>query len=162
LGSILAVDNIASSNYNAFQFNLRNNAAPFIFGLSYTYSHSIDNSSDRSDADFVNSYELAGNKASSNFDQRHNLSLNYIYDLRLRQILHSWTHLLDDDPTNLLSPRKTGSGGGAWDSPVSRALLDDWQFSGIIIFQTGTPFSVINGGSAGGTGVPDNAGVANY
>src|SRR5262249_17825049 len=105
---------------------------------------------------------LAGNKASSNFDQRHNLSLNYIYDLRLRQILHSWTHLLDDDPTNLLSPRKTGSGGGAWDSPVSRALLDDWQFSGIIIFQTGTPFTVINGGSAGGTGVPDNAGVANY
>src|SRR5262249_22148191 len=50
----------------------------------------------------------------------------------------------------------------SWNSPVARALLDDWQFSGIIVFQTGTPFSVINGGSPGGTGVSDNAGVANY
>jgi hypothetical protein len=41
-------------------------------------------------------------------------------------------------------------------------LLRGWQLSGITIFQTGTPFSVINGGSSGGIGVSDNAGVANY
>lgn len=159
LGSILAVDNIASSKYNAFQLSLRRTTAPLVFGLSYTYSHSIDNSSDRADADFVNSYNLASNKASSNFDQRHNLSFNYIYDLALRKLLYSWTHWLDNDPTNELSAH---NGGGSWDSSASRVLLDGWQFSGIIIHQTGTPFSVINGGSSGGIGVSDNAGVANY
>jgi hypothetical protein len=34
--------------------------------------------------------------------------------------------------------------------------------SGIVIKQTGTPFSVINGGSPGGISVSDNGGVANY
>jgi hypothetical protein len=160
MGSVLAVANTASSNYNAFQLSLRKTTAPIVFGLSYTYSHSLDNSSDRADADFVNSYDLASNKASSNFDQRHNLSFNYIYDLPLRKFLYGWTHLLDDDPTNEVSPHTTS--GDSWDSSTSRVLLDGWQFSGIIIFQSGTPFSVINGGSAGGIGVSDNAGVANY
>lgn len=162
LGSILAVVNNANSKYHAFQLSLRKTTAPLVFGLSYTYSHSIDNSSDRADADFVNSYNLASNKASSNFDQRHNLSFNYIYDLPLRKFLYGWTHLFDDDPTNEVSAHRARSGADSWDSPVPRALLDGWQFSGIIVFQTGTPFSVINGGSPGGIGVSDNAGVANY
>jgi hypothetical protein len=162
LGSILSVANIASSKYNALQLSVRHATAPFVFGLSYTYSHSLDNSSDRSDADFVNSYNLSSNKASSNFDQRHNLSFNYIYDLPLRKSLYNWTHWLDDDPTNEVSGHKAGSSGNFWDSSVSKVLLDDWQLSGIIIFQTGTPFSVINGGSPGGIAVSDNAGVANY
>ena len=160
LGSILDVANIASSNYNAFQLSVRKTTAPVSFGLSYTYSHSIDNSSDRADADFVNSYNLASNKASSNFDQRHSLSLSYIYDLPL---VH-FTHWLDDEPTNELSAHKTNGGGAAKADPsaLSDALLRGWQLSGITIFQTGTPFSVINGGSSGGVGVSDNAGVANY
>jgi len=45
---------------------------------------------------------------------------------------------------------------------AAKTWLDDWQLSGIIVFQSGTPFSIINGGSAGGVGVSDNAGVANY
>jgi hypothetical protein len=162
LGSILSVANIANSNYNAFQLGVRHTAAPFVFGLSYTYSHSLDDSSDRSDADFVNSYNLSSNKASSNFDQRHNLSFSYIYDLPLRKFLYNWTHWLDDDPTNEVSAHKAGSSRSSWDSSLSKVLLDGWQFSGIIIFQTGTPFSVINGGSPGGIGVSDNGGVANY
>jgi len=40
--------------------------------------------------------------------------------------------------------------------------LNGWELSGITVFQTGTPFSVINGGSPGGVGVSDNGGVANY
>jgi len=162
LGSILAVANNASSNYNAFQLSVRKTTAPLSFGLSYTYSHSIDNSSDRADADFVNSYDLASNRASSNFDQRHSVSLNFIYDLPFRKFLYNLTNGLDNEPTNQLSSHKAGSNGNSWDSSASRLLLDGWQFSGIIIFQTGTPFSVINGGSSGGIGVSDNAGVANY
>jgi len=162
LGSILSVANIATSTYNAFQLGVRRTTAPLVFGLSYTYSHSLDDSSDRSDADFVNSYDLSSNKASSNFDQRHSLSFNYIYDLPLRKFFYNLTSGLDDEPTNELSSHKAGSNGNFWDTSVSQVLLDGWQFSGIIVFQTGTPFSVINGGSPGGIGVSDNAGVANY
>ena len=44
---------------------------------------------------------------------------------------------------------------------VMRALLDGWEFSGITVFQSGTPFSIINGGGSTGISVADNAGVAN-
>ena len=160
LGSVLSVANIASSNYNAFQLSVRRTIAPLILGLSYTYSHSIDDSSDRSDADFVNSYDLSSNRASSNFDQRHSATVSFIYDLPIRKVLNGWSHAFDDEPTNQLASPKGAS--TVWDSNASRVLLDGWQLSGIIIFQTGTPFSVINGGSSGGIGVSDNGGVANY
>jgi hypothetical protein len=166
MGSILAVANNASSNYNAFQFSLRKTVTPFVFGLSYTYSHSIDDSSDRSDADFVNSYDLASNRASSNFDERHSLSVNYIYDLPLEKMVHGFTQVMDElthDPTNELSKHKAAAGSGSSNpSAWSDTFLRGWQLSGITVFQTGTPFSVINGGSPGGISVSDNAGVANY
>ena len=163
LGSILSVANFADSRYNAFQFSVRRTVAPLVVGISYTFSHSIDDSSDRADADFVNSYDLAGNKASSNFDQRHSLSFSYIYDLPLQRALYNFTHFLDDAATSELSTHKTDPGTGSYQpSAVSDFLLRGWQLSGITIFQTGTPFSVINGGSSGGVGVADNGGVANY
>jgi Carboxypeptidase regulatory-like domain len=162
MGDILSVANIASSNYNAFQLSLRQTVAPFVVGLSYTYSHSIDDSSDRSDADFVNSYDLSGNRASSNFDERNNLAINFIYNLPLRNLLYRFTHLFDNDPSNQLSSHKGASSGNSWDSSAANVLLDGWQLSGIVIHQSGTPFSVINGGSSGGIAVSDNAGVANY
>jgi hypothetical protein len=40
-------------------------------------------------------------------------------------------------------------------------IFSSWEFSGITTFQSGTPFSVINGGSSTGISVLDNAGVAN-
>lgn len=164
LGSILSVANIADSRYNAFQLSVRRTVAPLILGISYTYSHSIDDSSDRADADFVNSYDLPGNKASSNFDQRHLLSVSYIYDLPLQRVLYNFTHVFDDEPTNELSNHKAAPGAenGRVASAASDLLLRGWQLSGITVFQTGTPFSVINGGSPGGVGVADNGGVANY
>jgi hypothetical protein len=164
MGSILSVSNAADSKYNAFQLSVRRSLAPLVLGLSYTYSHSIDDSSDRSDADFVNSYDLAGNKASSNFDQRHSLSVSYIYDLPLQRILSRLTHwaLEDPDPEHRPAPSSAAAPGGRPPSAFSNTLLGGWQLSGITIFQTGTPFSVINGGSSGGIGVADNGGVANY
>jgi hypothetical protein len=162
LGSILNVANIASSNYNAFQFSVRQTIAPLVLGLSYTYSHSIDDSSDRSDANFVNSYDLPSNKASSDFDQRHSLSISYIYDLPLQSVLYNFTHAFDNDQTNELSRHQAAPSAGNPSSALSDLLLHGWQLSGITVFQTGTPFSVINGGSPGGIGVSDNAGVANY
>jgi hypothetical protein len=43
---------------------------------------------------------------------------------------------------------------------LARLLGDGWEFSGITTFQSGTPFSVINGASSTGISVVDNAGVA--
>lgn len=163
-GSILSVSNVADSRYNAFQLSLHRTIAPLVFGIAYTYSHSIDDSSDRADADFVNSYDLAGNKASSNFDQRHLLSVSYIYDLHLQEFFHNLSAWADSDPTNQLSSKKSGSSAteGSFSSAAADFLLRGWQLSGITVFQSGTPFSVINGGSSGGISVSDNAGVANY
>jgi hypothetical protein len=44
---------------------------------------------------------------------------------------------------------------------IWRHIFDGWQLSGITIFQSGTPFSVVNGGGSDGTGTSDNAGVGN-
>jgi hypothetical protein len=59
---------------------------------------------------------LANNRASSNFDLRHNLSISYVYGL----------------------PFFRASG-------FAHSVLGGWQVSGITVAQTGTPFSVTNG-----------------
>jgi carboxypeptidase family protein len=128
---IKRLDNAASSIYHGLQASLRKTVGALQFSLAYTYSHSIDDSSSGGDTGFVDSYDLALNRASSNFDQRHVLAASYIYDL----------------------PFFKGNG-------LTHTLLGGWQVSGITSVQTGSPFTVINGG--GGTGTPsDNAGVAN-
>ena len=164
LGSILSVANVGDSKYNAFQFSLRRTTAPLVLGVSYTYSHSIDDSSDRSDADFVNSYDRAANKASSNFDQRHSLTVSYIYDLPDKKdwsrIIH-WL-LTDYSPKDSSASKTLPAPVNGQDSTLDSVLWSGWQLSGITVFQTGTPFSIINGGSPGGISVSDNAGVANY
>jgi hypothetical protein len=40
-----------------------------------------------------------------------------------------------------------------------KTLLDKWQLAGIVAYQSGTPFSIVNAGSASGIGAADNAGV---
>lgn len=155
LDQIFSLQNVARSSYHSFQTTLRRTRGPFTIGGSYSYSHSIDNSSDRSDATFVNSYDLQSNKASSNFDQRHLLNISYIYDL--------------PNLSTTLSGLGSGHAGDSTEDDVPlpaspsrflRVLGDGWQVSGITVFQSGTPFSVINGGS-GSVSVLDNAGVAN-
>jgi hypothetical protein len=141
LGQIIALENVANSTYNAFQSTLRRTAGPLTLGVSYTYSHSLDNSSDRSDATFVNSYDLAANKASSNFDQRNLLNVSYITELPLAHIYTVQT--------------------GHAPSETVQKWMKGWELSGITTFQSGTPFSVVNAGGINGVSVPDNAGVAN-
>jgi hypothetical protein len=150
--NIISVDNIADSKYNALQGTLRQTLGSLTVGLAYTYSHSIDDSSDRSSANFANSLDLRSNRASSDFDQRHILNINYIYDLPFVKLLQGFTGLVGsgDDSQNA-SPWSPGA--------TVKTLLGGWQISGITTFQTGTPFSVINGGGSDGTGASDNAGV---
>ena len=129
IGSIQRKDQTGSSNYNALEASLRHSIGGLELNAAYTYSHSIDDSSDYNDTGFVNSYNLNAYRASSNFDQRHNITLAYVYDLpflRAKGLAHS--------------------------------LLGGWQWSGITLIQSGSPFSVYNEGF---NATADNAGVGN-
>ena len=78
IGQIYSIQNAANSSYNALQATVRSTGGPVTLVAAYTYSHSIDDSSDRSDETFVNLMDLAANRASSSFDQRHLLSVGYV------------------------------------------------------------------------------------
>jgi hypothetical protein len=154
IGRIFSLQNVASSNYNALQMTLRRSTGPLTLGIAYSYSHSIDDSSDRSDTTLVNALDLAANRASSNFDQRHLLNISYLYKLdSVVSKLRYWFSDADSDASPSSTPLPDDSG-------FSRVMFDGWELSGITTFQSGTPFSVINGASSE-VSVLDNAGVAN-
>jgi hypothetical protein len=147
-GQIYSLENVANSNYNALQITLRRTKGPLTLGLSYSYSHSIDDSSDRTEANVVNSYDLAANRASSDFDQRHLVNADYIYDLPFGRWLNS------------LFPEESDGASGNHNESHFHGFFDNWKLSGVTIYSTGTPFSVLNAGSANGVSSSDNAGVA--
>ena len=124
VGSLQRVEPQANSTYNSLQISVRRTRGPLTLDLAYTYSHSLDDSSDKADSNFVDSSNLKKNHASSNFDQRHILTVSWVYDLPFF--------------------RKPG---------LSRGILGGWQFAGIMTSQSGTPFSVFNGvyGDSAGT-----------
>ncbi|MFZ0734726.1 MAG: carboxypeptidase regulatory-like domain-containing protein [Candidatus Sulfotelmatobacter sp.] len=134
ISTVTRLTNAASSNYNALQVSARKSVGALSLSLAYTYSHSIDDSSDRYDGSFVNSYDFAANRASSTFDERHMLNIGYIYDLPFF--------------------RKPG---------LTHTFLGGWQYSGIATFATGTPFSVTNGTNYGdNAGVGNAVGSGSY
>jgi hypothetical protein len=129
-GDVTGKEYRASSNYNSLQISVRRTIAPLTVAVAYTYSHSLDDESDWQDVNFVNSYNLKGNYASSNFDERHILTVSYIYDIP--------------------SGHREG---------ISKILLANWEYSGITTFYTGTPFSVTNGIFGDNAGVANGVGT---
>jgi len=133
LSSIQSVEPEANSNYNALQFSLRKTSGALTLDVAYTYSHSLDNSSDATDSNFVNSANLHANYASSNYDQRHIFTTAWTYEVPFH-----------------------GKG-------ISRSFLGGWQYAGIMTLQTGTPFSVVNGVYGDSAGVADGTtGIGSY
>jgi hypothetical protein len=161
--NILRVENVANSNYNGLQASLRHTKGSLTLGVAYTYSHSFDDASDRASGNFVNSINLKQNYASSDFDQRHLLSVNYIYDLPFIQLLYRFTRFTpDDEPATGSGPAPASQPAPDWrNNSWVKTLLDHWQFSGITAYMTGTPFSVVNQGGTTGIATADNAGVGN-
>jgi hypothetical protein len=149
MGQVYSLQNVANSVYHAMQLSVRRTAGPLTLGVSYTWSHSIDDASDRTEATFINAYNLPSNRASSDFDQRHSLTVSYVYQVPLLKMYQKIMSLGDDDSTNTLTS-KNGYGN---------KLFEGWEISGITLFQTGTPFSVLNAGSVDGISAPDNAGI---
>jgi hypothetical protein len=120
-GTITHIEEASSSIYHALQASVRRNVGQLQLSAGYTYSHSIDDASDRSDTSFVNAYDFAMNRGSSSFDQRHVVNISYVWDMPF------------------------------FKSPgLANKTLGGWQFSGITSIASGSPFSpVFNTDNAG-------------
>ena len=110
----------ANSTYNSLQARFQQRLTTGLSVLaSYTWSKSIDDASNffssAGDANFPqNSYDVRAERARSDFDLRHRLSLSYSYDLP----------------------------SGHFDARWLRTLTGGWQTLGILTFQSGRPFTV--------------------
>ena len=138
-GSIRETDNSASSMYNSLQVAWnRRFSGGLQFGVSYTLSKSMDSGSNQRDV-IPDTYDPGMMWGPSEFDARHILVFNYLYDLPFFR-----NH-----------------------STLSGKLLGGWQISGITQFQTGLPCSVAGsndytagpkGSGIGGVGLDSNFG----
>ena len=116
VGSITRVENSANSIYNSLQVALRRSLGDLTLSASYTYSHSIDDSSDRYDPVFTYPGDFGLSRGSSNFDVRQAFTLSYVYALPFF--------------------KKAGA---------MHTALGGWQISGISTALSGLPFTVTNG-----------------
>lgn len=119
-----AYSTIGDSWYNAFQFTLRKRFQQGLsFDLNYTYSHSLDTASDNESSGSItgvniqNPLNLDINKGSSDFDVRHLINANYIYEL----------------PFGKGKPFLNGGG------KLANAIFGGWTMTGIVRWNTGLP-----------------------
>jgi Carboxypeptidase regulatory-like domain len=128
------IGNYASSNYNGLLLTLRKRISHGLqFDFNYTYSHSIDNMSEITNnyvtytgtgAGLVCDLEnLRTCRASSDFDARHLISANYVYDLPFG------------------NGREFGRNAPKWVD----FFIGGWSWSGIVSYRTGYPFTVHSG-----------------
>jgi hypothetical protein len=114
-GSIRETDNVASSRYNSLQVSWNRRFSDSLqFGVSYTLAKSMDSGSNQRDV-VPDTYDTSMLWGPSEFDARHSLIVNYVYQLPFLR-------------------KQEGLAG---------KLLGGWQLSGISQFQTGVPCSVI-------------------
>jgi hypothetical protein len=130
-GNINYYENAGSTNYNGLQLTANRRFTQGLqFGMSYTWSKSMDFSS--TDQTTVATYAPIRfwNYGKSTYDQTHNLVINYMWDVPK------------------LSRR--------WNSAVSRTVFDNWQIAGFTAFVSGTPtgvgFSTVDGAEITGGG----------
>jgi hypothetical protein len=117
-GNINLYESAATSNYNALQIQVqRRTAKGLFFGVSYTWSKAMGTalSGGTNDNSFVrpDQYNREANYAPTSFDRRHILAINYVYS----------------------TPRLE------WGNRLTRLATDGWQISGVVLAQTGAPFT---------------------
>ncbi|HEX8688386.1 MAG TPA: carboxypeptidase-like regulatory domain-containing protein [Pyrinomonadaceae bacterium] len=116
--------NAGSSDYHSMQVSLdKRLSRGFSGGLHYTWSSFIDTASDTFNpsggevAVAQDSFNLENDRGRSTFDRPHRLSANFVYEL-------PWAR------------DQKGFVGHA---------LGGWQFNGFVTFQSGAPFTPLNG-----------------
>lgn len=122
-----AIRSVGFSSYNSMQAAMRKqfrNGDQIDF--NWTWSHSIDmgstteNNADASRGIIINPYARRQMRASSDFDQRHNINVNYVYNL----------------------PFGNGARYLSGLSGVANHILGGWQVAGLGRWTTGLPASV--------------------
>ncbi|MGC1229088.1 MAG: TonB-dependent receptor, partial [Candidatus Sulfotelmatobacter sp.] len=91
-GSNTNQSTIGNSNYNALELSLRHTSGPLQLFASYTFSKSLDQSSNLGEE--VNPINPAFSRALSAFDVEHNFVASYAYELPLKHLFHTenrWT-----------------------------------------------------------------------
>ena len=142
--AINAVENEFNSNYHAAQVSIEKRFSHnSLLNVYYTWSHALtDNQTDRSTA-AQNSYSIRGDYGPTQFDRRHIVTADYVYEL-------PWLR--------------------SQQGPVGR-VLGGWEVSGLVTYQSGAPLTPTTSGvdpaglgflgaSAAG-GRPDLVGSAN-
>ncbi len=129
-GSIRQTDDVANSIYNSLQVAWnRRYSSGLQFGVSYTFSKSMDDGSNQRDV-IPNTYDPRMMWGPSEFDARHILVFSYLYDLPFFK-----------NRSNL-----------------SGKLLGGWQISGVTQFQTGQPCGAAHASDYAGVGLDSNFG----
>ena len=110
--TIIEAENTGGSFFHAMEANLKRRLTKgFLFGVAYTWSKSLDYGSSNG-TNIPNAYDNSIMYGPSDFDTRHVMVANYVWDLPFAT--HS-THRL------------------------TRGVLGNWQFSGTIQDQSGRP-----------------------
>jgi hypothetical protein len=131
--ALYAWSSIGTSAYNAGQFVLRSRPMHGLqFDFNYTYSKSIDEGSDAERVPefgglsaVINTWAPKQLRAPSDFDARHQINANWVYDLPVG--------------------RNKRFGGGF--NRFADSVLGGWQVSGIYRWTSGFPFSIPAGGT---------------
>jgi hypothetical protein len=110
--------NWGKSSYHSLQANLRRRMGKWVTGnFSYTWAKSIDTVSSDGAVVEHNAFNIAANRAASDFDRRHRFTAAYVIELPTPEF--------------------------ALGSAFGKAVLGGWNISGLATLQTGTPFSLI-------------------
>ncbi len=146
LGAIHVVTGVGNMNYHSGQFKLERRYGNNLFFLtSYTWSKSIDNVSSSLFDSAVsggvqNVFDPEANRAVSDWDVPHRVAFSTILGL----------------------PYGKGQRYGAQAHPALRAVLGNWQMTGIFIASSGVPGTVTVGSTVpGGDARPNLVGDAN-
>lgn len=113
------------SNYHSFQVSLNKRLSHGLsFLTSYTWSHSIDDTSGYETASYgyrgINPYDFRTNRGDSSFDARQRLVFSYDWEVP--------------------------GASRFWSNAFTRGVLDGWHFAGITTLQTGFPVEIADTG----------------
>lgn len=133
LSALIVRGNGSHSSYEALQLRLDSRRLTTLggeFGVNYTWSHSLDNSSvsalsgflGGTTGNYLNAFQPSLDRGPSDFDVRHRFAANWIWDIPFGRNSQNWKR---------------------------RYLLGGWEISGIIGYQTGQPLDIVD------SGVPD-------
>lgn len=123
-GALTAYSTVGNSNYNALALTFRERLNTLTLDFNYTYSHSLDDASGLQSAGsydgtsfILNPFRQRDNYASSDFDMRHQINVNSVWQLPF-------------------------GNGKTWlnnSGKVVNGVLGGWQFSNIFRWNTGMP-----------------------